>query len=405
MILPLEGIKVLDLSRLLPGPFATMLLADFGADVIKVEDPLQGDYLRWREPFISRGMNKESAAFLALNRNKKSIILDLKAPEGQEIFYKLARQADVILETFRPGVVKKLRIDYETMKTINPQIIYCSLTGFGQNGPYKDLPGHDVNYLGVGGVASLTGEPNRPTLMGVQVADIGGGGLNAAIAILMAIIARVKTGIGQYIDVAMLDGAMAWLAYAFPRYWASKTLPVRGDDRLSGGRPSYGIYKTKDNKYIAVGALEEKFWKNLCVAINREDLMEIQQPIGEVKDEITEILNKAFLSKTREEWFELSKERDICISPVYELNEIVKDPQIQAREMFIDFEDDRVGTIKFIGMPFKLSHTPGRIRFRAPGYGEHTDELLRDLNYTEENIMYLHKQGVISPKQIEKKGE
>jgi crotonobetainyl-CoA:carnitine CoA-transferase CaiB-like acyl-CoA transferase len=405
MILPLEGIKVLDLSRLLPGPFATMLLADFGADVIKVEDPLQGDYLRWREPYISRGMNKESAAFLALNRNKKSIILDLKAPEGQEIFYKLARQADVILETFRPGVVKKLRIDYETMKTINPQIIYCSLTGFGQNGPYKDLPGHDVNYLGVGGVGSLTGEPDRPTLMGVQVADIGGGGLNATIAILMAVIARTKMGIGQYIDVAMLDGAMTWLTYAFSRYWASKTLPVRGYDRLSGGRPGYGIYKTKDNKYIAIGALEEKFWRNLCIAINRNDIIEVQQPTGELKAKITEILKEAILKKTREEWLELSKENDICISPVYELNEIVGDPQIQAREMFIDFEDDRVGAIKFIGMPFKLSQTPGRIRFRAPGYGEHTNELLRALNYTEEEIQHLHKKGIISPKQIEKKGE
>ncbi|HUX98701.1 MAG TPA: CaiB/BaiF CoA-transferase family protein [Candidatus Deferrimicrobium sp.] len=398
MILPLEGIKVLDLSRLLPGPFATMLLADFGADVIKVEDPLQGDYLRWREPYISKGKNKESAAFLALNRNKKSIILDLKAPEGQEIFYKLARQADVILETFRPGVVRKLRIDYDTIKTINPQIIYCSLTGFGQNGPYKNLPGHDVNYLGVAGVGSLTGEPDHPKLMGVQVADIGGGGLNAAIAILMAIIARSKTGIGQYIDVAMLDGAMAWLAYAFPRYWASKTLPIRGDDRLAGGRPSYGIYKTKDNKYIAVGALEEKFWKNLCVAINREDMIEAQQPRGKIKDEITEILKKAFLTRTRDEWFELSKMNDICISPVYELDEITKDPQIQAREMFIDFYDDRVGDIKFIGMPFKLLQTPGRIRFRAPGYGEHTDELLRSLNYTDEEIVQLHKKGVIRSK-------
>jgi len=405
MILPLNGIRILDLSRLLPGPFASMLLADFGAEVIKVEDPIQGDYVRWRTPHFSKGENKESATFVALNRNKKSIILNLKNPEGQEIFYKLSKTADVILETFRPGVVNKLKIDYETIKRINPRIIFCSLTGFGQNGPYKNLPGHDINYLGVGGIASLTGQPDQPELMGVQVADIGGGALNAVIAILMAVIARSQTGKGQYVDVAMLDGAMTWLVYAFPRYWASQNLPSRGGGRLSGGRPGYGVYKTKDDKFIAVGALEQKFWRNLCTTIGREDLIEAQQPTGKVKEEITEILQQAFLTKTRNEWFELSKKTDICLTPIYELNEIMDDPQVKAREMFIDFEDSRVGTIKYLGMPFKLSETPGSIRLRAPGYGEHTDEILESLNYTEEDIKHLHQEGVISPKVIDRKGE
>ncbi|MFX1518718.1 MAG: CaiB/BaiF CoA transferase family protein [Promethearchaeota archaeon] len=398
MTLPLEGIRVLDLSRLLPGPFATMLLADFGAEVIKVEDPIQGDYMRWWPPFYTKGANKESATFLSLNRNKKSIILNLKDPEGQEIFYKLAEKSDVIVETFRPGVVKKLQIDYETIRKINPQIIYCSLSGYGQNGPYKDLPGHDVNYLGVAGIASLTGEPDQPKLMGVQVADIGGGGLNAALAILMAIIARINTDEGQYIDVAMLDGAMSWLAFTFPRYWASKEVPVRGNDLLTGGRPGYGIYKTEDNKFIAIGALEPKFWSNLCTAIDREDLTNAQQPTGKKKQEITEILKNVILTKTRDEWFELSKQTDICISPVYELDEIITDPQVQAREMVVDFEDDRVGSVKFIGQPFKLSKTPGSIRSRAPRYGEHTDEILRTLNYTEQEIESLHEKGVIALK-------
>lgn len=398
MTLPLEGIRVLDLSRLLPGPFATMLLADFGAEVIKVEDPIQGDYMRRWLPFYTKGANKESATFLSLNRNKKSIILNLKEPEGQKIFYRLAEKSDVIFETFRPGVMQKLQIDYETIRKINPQIIYCSLSGYGQNGPYKDLPGHDVNYLGVAGVGSLTGEPDQPKLMGVQVADIGGGGLNAALAILMAIIARSKTGEGQYTDVAMLDGAMTWLALAFPSYWASKEIPVRGDDLLTGGRPGYGIYKTKDNKFIAVGALELKFWRNLCIAIGREDLADAQQPTGKEKKEISEILKKVILTKTRDEWFELSKQTDICISPVYELDEIMADPQVQAREMIVDFKDERFGNIKYIGMPFKLSETPGNIRTRAPGYGEHTEEILRSLNYSKQEIETLRKKEVISPK-------
>ncbi len=405
MTLPLEGIRVLDLSRLLPGPFATMLLADFGAEVIKIEDPLQGDYLRWREPHLLKGEYKESAAFVALNRNKQSMILDLKAPEAQEIFYKLAKTADVILETFRPGVVKKLHIDYDTLTKINPRIIYCSLTGFGQNGPYKDLPGHDVNYLGLAGVSSLTGKPEGPELMGVQVADIGGGALNAAIAILMAIIARNKTDKGQYIDVAMLDGAMSWLIYAYSRYMASGKLPKRSAERLAGGRPGYGIYQTKDHKFIAVGALEQKFWQNLCNVINRNDLIESQQPSEESKKEITEILRKSFLTKTRDEWFELSKKLDICITPIYELDELIRDPQIQAREMLIDFEDARLGTLKYLGMPFKLSQTPGSIRFRAPGYGEHTDEILQSLGYSHKEIARLHQLGVINPSPIEKKGE
>lgn len=404
MTLPLEGVRVLDLSRLLPGPFATMMLADFGAEVIKIEDPFQGDYLRWRAPYITKGDHKESAAFLALNRNKKAIILNLKDPKGQEIFYKLAKSADVILETFRPGVVKKLGIDYDTIRKINSRIIYCSLSGYGQDGPYRNLPGHDVNYLGVGGVASLTGEPDQPKLMGVQVADIGGGGLNAVIAILMAIIAREKTGEGQFLDVSMLDGAMTWLTYALSRFWASNELPPRGNDRLTGGRPGYGIYRTKDNKFISVGALEEKFWRNLCVTIKREDLIEVTQPTGELKAEITEVLKQAIATKTRDEWLEISKTTDICVSPAYELDEVISDPQVQAREMIIEFEDSRVGPIKYIGMPFKLSQTPGSIRLRSPGYGEHTDEILRSLEYSEEEIKSLHAKGVISSKPVKKKG-
>jgi len=405
MALPLEGIRILDLSRLLPGPFATQLLADFGAEVIKVEDPLQGDYLRWREPFITKGEYKESAAFLALNRNKKSIILDLKRFEGQEIFYKLAATADVILETFRPGVVEKLKIDYESIREINPRIIYCALTGFGQNGPYRDLPGHDLNYIGVGGVASLTGEPDHPILMGVPVADIGGGALNAVIAILMAIIARYKTGEGQYLDVAMLDGAMSWLAYAFSQYSATGEPPLRGTGRLTGGRPGYGIYRTKDQKYIAVGALEQKFWENLCKVLHRPALIENPQPKGSEKEEIVGILQKAFLSKTRAEWLDLSKKNDICISPAYELDELIDDPQVQAREMLIDFDDDRLGSLKYLGMPFKLSQTPGQIRCRAPSYGEHTDEILRALGYSDEEITNFQEIGVTTFSPIEKKGE
>jgi crotonobetainyl-CoA:carnitine CoA-transferase CaiB-like acyl-CoA transferase len=196
----------------------------------------------------------------------------------------------------------------------------------------------------------------------------------------------------------MLDGAMTWLAFAFPRYWASKEVPIRGNDLLTGGRPGYGIYKTKDNKFIAIGALETKFWRNLCTTIDRDDLTETQQPIGKKKQEITEILKKVILTKTRDEWFELSKQTDICISPVYELDEIMTDPQVQAREMIVDFEDDRVGPIKFIGLPFKFSKTPGSIRIRAPGYGEHTDEILRSLDYSEQEIESLHEKGVISLK-------
>lgn len=266
---PIKGLKMLDLSRLLPGPYCSLLLADLGMEVLKVEEPGQGDYIRKIGPI----RRKESAYFLAVNRNKKSMTLDLKMEESKEIFYRLTQSYDIVLESFRPGVMDRLGIGYEELKKRNPHVILCSLSGYGQSGPYRERSGHDINYIGLGGILEITGQRNGPPIIpGVQIADIGGG-MMAAIAILAAVIHREKTGEGQFLDISMLDGIISWLSVLAGKYFVDENLPQRGNMRITGRYACYQVYQTKDGRYMSLGALEEKFWKNFCEALGREDLI------------------------------------------------------------------------------------------------------------------------------------
>ncbi|NIS60006.1 MAG: CoA transferase [Proteobacteria bacterium] len=392
MMKALDGVKVLDLARLLPGNFCTLLLADYGADVLKIEDTERGDYGRWYPPRV----RTQSAYFLGLNRNKKSMKLNLKADEGKAIFMELVQKSDVILEGFRPGVTDRLGIGYDVVRRVNPAIIYCSISGFGQDGPYRDKVGHDINYIGIGGILGITGQRGGPPVIPAsQIADIGAGGMMATIGILMALVHRRKTGKGQYIDISMLDGVVFWLSLFASKYFFDAEIPERGGMMLNGELPCYRVYKTKDGKYITIGALEEKFWKNLCQALGRENLIPHQYATGSQGDEVVYQLEKVFLTKTRDEWVEYLDGLEICHGPVNNFQETFSDPQVLHRKMVLELDHPTEGHIKQLGFPIKFSETPGRIKLSSPGYGEHTKEVLLGLGYTDEKIEALEKSGVI----------
>lgn len=358
--MPLKSIKVLDLTRLLPGPYCTMLLADFGADVIKIEEPHIGDYARFFEPKIEG----KSAFFHSLNRNKRSIRLDLKSVNDKNKFLQMVEDADVVVESFRPGVMERLGLDYDTLKRRNPRLIYCAITGYGQTGPYKDKPGHDINYLSYAGLLDLMGERGgRPVIPATTIADIGGGALPAVIGILMALHERHESKKGQFVDIAMMDGVISWLQTVLPAYLATDVLPKRGEQVFDGGRASYSVYETKDGRYLAVGAVEMKFWEVFCRTIEREDFInQLDEPLHtqyQMKSAIQEVI----FQRDLEEWVSVFSEVEACVSPVNNLKEMIQDPHVQAREMIQTMTDD---TLKHIGVPIKLSRTPGVLKTKAP---------------------------------------
>nr|WP_263326627.1 CaiB/BaiF CoA-transferase family protein [Neobacillus sp. Marseille-Q6967] len=376
MPLPLDGIRVLDLTRLLPGPYCTLLLADFGADVIKVEDPIAGDYARWYEPKLG----DQSAIFLSLNRNKRSVTLDLKMEKDKEIFIELVKTADVLIESFRPGVMERLGLGYEELQKHNKGLIYCAITSYGQTGPYAKDPGHDLNFLSYSGLLDLQGRPNEtPVLSSVQIGDIGGGSLMATIGILLSIIEAKKSGEGQFIDISMLDGAVSWMQTILPDYWATHALPNRGELTLNGGKACYEIYRTKDDRFLAVGALEFKFWKNFCTVIGKEEFIQrLEDPIEKqrlMKLEIQEVM----IQKTLEEWLEHFNGIDACVSPVLTPQEMTENPQIKHREMIEEVYQQGVGRIKQIANPIKLTGKKFNLRRPAPKLGEHNSEILSEL--------------------------
>lgn len=388
----LSGIKVLDLSRLLPGPYCTLMMADYGAEVIKVEEPEVGDYIRWRKPAI----NGIGARHLTINRNKKSIELNLKSEEGKEIFKKLAADADVILESFRPGVMDRLGIGYEEIANLNEGIVYCSLTGYGQTGPYSQLPGHDINFIGYSGILGLIGEKNgTPVIPGVQVADLGGGALMALSAITMALLHKERTGKGQYIDVSMLDGAITWLYAAASDYFASGTVPERGKNRLDGHFAFYNIYKTKDEKYLSIGAAEKKFWKEICELVGKPEWIELHEGPEDVQEQLKNEMAELFMQENQQYWLDLLQTKDTCVGPIYDIDQLYTDPQIIEREMLTTMQHPTAGKIQQIGFPIKFSHTPGEIYAHSPLLGEHTEELLLNLGYSRESVLHLEKSGVI----------
>ena len=403
--LPLEGIVILDLSRMLPGPYASMILADLGAEVIRVEDPkyAYGSV----PPFFQKGRYRESAFNSVIMRNKKSIALNLKKEEALGIFYKLVERADIILETFRPKVTKKLKVDYETLSKINKSIIYCSLTGYGQFGPYEQSAGHDLNYVGICGMLDLNKErevlgekdqDRKPVVPGVQSADIGGG-LVSTIGILGALIERDKNPNkeGQYIDISMTDCVFSFMPMA-AAFQFSKGLNngmTKPRNPLHGEVPFYSIYKTKDNKYLSIGAIEIKFWRGVCLGLEREDLIPKGNAIGREKEDVFREVQKEFLKKTQEEWMEIFSKIDSCVMPVKNFSEACEDPQLKARNMVVELPHPKFGKIHNINSPIKYSRTPLSIRNIAPRMGQNSKEILQWLNYTPEEIKGFKKRGVL----------
>jgi crotonobetainyl-CoA:carnitine CoA-transferase CaiB-like acyl-CoA transferase len=333
----------------------------------------------------------------AFNRNKKSIALDFKSEEARHIFYKLAESADVIIEGFRPGVAKRLGIDYKTIKGINPMIIYCSLSGFGQSGPYVELPGHDPTYIAMGGALNMIGEADRPPIIPMNfIADFAGAALHGAIGILLALTARNKTGKGQYIDISYTDTVASLItpfAFDFLNYGVDYT---RGGTPLNGGFPCIMVYATKEGKYISLGCLEPWFWENLCHFIGRDDFIPYQFDEGEKRREIFAYMRQFFMTKGRDEWFDLMKDKNIPVGKVYSLSEVFSDPQLQHRQMLQEVPLPDGSKEKTIGIAIKLSDTPGEIRSPAPARGANTKEILLGLGYTEEMVIELAQQGCIS---------
>lgn len=405
-MLALEGNRILDLAHLPPGALCTMILGDMGADVIKIEAPREtGGRGAGLGTSLKGGEENREAAFDALNRNKRSVGLNLRSEMGREIFYKLAQTADVIVEGFRPGVVKRLGVDYETIKAMNPRIIYCSLSGYGQDGPYSMLPGHDINYISIAGALGLIGTSDGPPAIPLNfLADFAGASLHGAIGILLALVARDKTGEGQYVDIAYADGVISLLTWFIGNHLSSGATFMRGETWLHGTYPYYGVYETQDGKYISIGCVETWFWENLCRALGKEDYMPyhvspehfLHKPEGDKWQEISSYLKQAFLTRTRDEWFEFLTRQDVPVGKVYTLDEVFTDPQMQHREMFIEMEHPTVGKVKQAGIPIKLSETPGKIRSFAPLFGEHTEEVLLELDYKQTQINGLRQDKVIS---------
>lgn len=397
----LQGLKVLDLSRLGPGPYCTMVLADLGADVLKIEEPVAAETYeaeRKKGPESRKALDFVPAAspHNALNRGKRSMTLNLKMKPAQEVFYRLVAGADVVVEEFRPGVTKRLGVDYDTLSRINSRVVYCAVTGYGQRGPYKDMVGHDVNCISMAGVLGAIGlRDGPPVIPGNLLADFAGGGANGVVGILAALLARDKTGRGQFVDISMMDSVMSLLAWDVSNYSWTGHVPRRGETAATGATACYNVYQARDGRYLSIGCLEPRFWTNLCRALGREDLIPLQYSGPEQQEELKRDLAKTFRGRTRDEWFELLKDKDICVGKVYDLKEALNDPHVRQREMVLELEHPDEGHIRQVGIAVKLSETPGRVRSLTPAPGQHTREVLGELGYTEPEIGRLKEIGAI----------
>jgi len=390
---PLAGVRVLDLTRLLPGPMCTLYLADLGADVVKVEDTGAGDYAR--SLALSRGAARDRATawFCAINRNKRSLAVDLKSSAGREAFMALAKTADVIVEGFRPGVVASLGVDYETVRRINPRVVYCALSGYGQTGPRAARAGHDINYLGYAGTLNYTGERGGPpTLANLQVADLLGGAASAAIGILAALFGAQRTGRGRYVDVAMADAVLAHQIFLLGALEDEGTVAARGDDLLTGGVPCYGVYATSDARWLAVGALEAKFWCALCATIGRPDLVAQQFATGDQGERVRADLAAIFGAETLDAWRARFADVDCCVTPVLTFDEALADAQFVARAMVVRRPD---GSRQY-APPFKLAPDAFAVTRNAPKHGEHTRDVLREAGYADSAIDTLVAAGAVA---------
>src|SRR6266404_3624306 len=394
----MDGIKILELARVPPAEMPAMMLADMGAEVLKIDspDPERPEGEEW----VRRTIHSFT------NRNKRSMTLNMKTAEGQAIFRKLAASADVIVEGFRPGVMKRLGADYETIRALNPRIVYCSLSGFGQDGPYRDYPAHDMNYLSLAGVLNLIGDAGskKPVIPLNLVADYAGASLHGALGIVLALFGRERTGRGQHVDVSYLDTTVSLLA-ATPNmrfFWSDGMAPKRGEGFLGGSYPYYAIYETKDGKLLTIGCTEPWLWENFCKAIGRPDFVRFARKhdqfvraanAEEVK--AREEIEAVIRTKNRDEWYDLLVKADVCVGKVYEPEEMVQDPQVQARDMIVEMKHPTLGTIKEFGIPIKLSGPPGTARTPAPYAGEHTEAVLRELGMSAAEVKALREKKVV----------
>ncbi|MBA2881653.1 crotonobetainyl-CoA:carnitine CoA-transferase CaiB-like acyl-CoA transferase [Desulfosalsimonas propionicica] len=376
----LKGITVIDLSRLLPGPYASMILADHGARVIVVEDK------RFAGEFFPDN---------AVNRGKEHICLNLKSEAGKKIFFELVRDADVVLEGFRPGVTARLGVDYESVRAVNPAIVYCSITGYGQSGDYAGIVGHDSNYLSVAGVLGLIGEADgRPVIPGIQIADMAGGGMNAVIGIMMALFSREKTGSGQYIDISMTDGCLSLLSLALNIQQTAGQAVERGNWFLSHRYACYNTYETADGRYLSIGAVENRFWKNLCDFFQVPEYIPLQYDDARRK-EILDFFEQQFRSQTLLHWQKAFESAEICWAPVKDLSEALADPVFSQRDMVLELVSQQGRRLTALGAVAKLSQTPARVSQFPPEFGENTRQVLAELGYKDAVIDDLAGRGVI----------
>ena len=392
--LPLENITVLDFTQIMAGPFCTMLLADMGADIIKIEKPGGDDIRGIGPPFI----NGESAAFLQINRNKRSIVMDLKHPDSYDVICRMISKADVIVQNFRPGVMEKLNLEYDSVRKLNQSIIYCSISGFGTTGPYKKRPGFDLVTQGMSGIMSLTGEPGgNPTKTGVPITDLNAG-FYAAYGILNAYIQRLKTGKGQLVDTSLLEGGLAYTFWESAIFFATGASPKPGGSAHRLTAP-YQSFPTIDG-HINIGAATQSNWIRLCGAIDRSDLLNEKKFYAntdrmENLEELQSNLNKTFRSKTTAEWLKILEQAGVPCGPVYNMEQAYNDPQVLSRDMLVEIEHPVAGLIKNIGIPVKLSDTPGSIRRPAPSLGQHTDEILAQFGYTQQESGSYKASGIV----------
>jgi alpha-methylacyl-CoA racemase len=386
----LDGIRVVDLTNVGPGAHCTRILADLGAEVVRIVEARavikKRDRRQWKAPTWAYGMR----------RNTRPLGLDLKSERGLEVFYKLLEKADVLMVGLRPSAAERLGVHYDAVRKANPRVIYCSLTGYGADGPYRDLAGHDINYQSIGGTVGMTGlAGGPPTIPGATAADSAGGGMQAAIGILAAVIARQGSGKGQLIDVAATDGIVNMVSLAIDEYLCTGEEPKRGETLLTGRYPWYNIYQTRDGKYISVGAIEAQFYANLCRLLDLEDLIPHQYAEGEKKEGIFARFREAFRTRTRDEWVSLLMEADTCTAPVYSISELVSDPNLLHRKMIVEVDHPQQGAMKQAGIMVKLSATPGRIERVDPQSGEFTEAILGEAGYTRAAIAELREAGVV----------
>lgn len=388
---PLAGLRVLDLTRLLPGPVATLHLADLGADVVKIEDTGAGDYARSMGIPGDKSAGETSAFFRLINRNKRALRLDLKKAEGVAVFRRLTLSADVVIEGFRPGVMDKLGLGYETLTEINPRLVFCSISGYGQTGPYAQRAGHDINYIGYAGVLDQIGEAGRaPAVPNFQIGDLLGGALTPLVGLLAAVLDARASGRGRHVDVAMTDAVLAHAIFPLAGLLARYQPSPRGADLLSGGVPCYGVYATADGRYMAVGALEEKFWHLLCDTLERPDLKPHGLSFGARGVQTRQELERIFAGRKQSEWVELFDRIDCAVSPVLTIAESLDNAQIAARGMVVEAD----GMPQF-APPWKLSDYEFTIDRSAPASGQHSEDILREAGYSGEAVAKLREQGII----------